>query len=62
MMKKLQTNKLLTIVLALISTSAHAHTGHLFNESAHGLLHAEHVITLAFIGIVALSIHILRNK
>jgi len=54
--------KLLLTVLALTSTSAQAHTGHLFNESAHGLLHAEHVITLAFIGIVALSIHILRNK
>ena len=62
MMKKLLTNKLLTIVLTLTSTSALAHTGHLFNESAHGLLHAEHVIALAIIGIVALAIHLLRNR
>jgi hypothetical protein len=54
--------KLLLTVLALTSTSAQAHTGHLFNESVHGFLHAEHVIALAIIGIVALSIHILRNK
>ena len=54
--------KLLLIALALTSTSALAHTGHLLNESSHGFFHAEHVIALAIIGIVALFAHRLRNK
>ena len=54
--------KILLTVLTLTSTSALAHTGHLLNESSHGFLHAEHVIALAIIGIVALFVQRLRNK
>ena len=53
MMKKLLTFKLLTILLALTSTAALAHSGHLANESVHGMLHIEHIITLAVAGIIA---------
>ena len=62
MMKRLQISKLLMIIPALTSTSAVAHTGHMFKESVHGFLHAEHVIAIAIIGIIAFSIHILRHK
>ncbi len=62
-MKKLLLSKLspLTILL-LFSTSALPHTGHLPNESAHGFLHAEHIIMLVAVGLVVYLVKILSNK
>ena len=62
MMKKLLANKLLTIILALTPISVLAHSGHLANESIHGLLHGEHIISLAILGVIAFSIYVLRRK
>jgi len=66
-MKKLLTSKvsltkILAIALSLASTPVLAHTGHLPDESVHGLLHVEHVIAIAVIGFIAYFISVLRNK
>jgi len=52
-------------VLALITLTpliASAHTGHLPNESAHGFLHAEHLIIIISIGLIAFTIDYVRRK
>ena len=48
--------KLLTLTLTLVSTSALAHSGHLPEESVHGLLHIEHIIGLIVFAFVAYTV------
>ena len=60
-------NKILSTLLSLtalfsISTAAVAHTGHMANGTAHGFLHAEHIIMIAVISLTAYVIVALRNK
>jgi hypothetical protein len=62
MMKKLFMYTLLPAMLSLASTSVLAHPGHLPDEAVHGLLHVEHIITLAVIGAIVYLVHRLRNK
>jgi len=52
----------LILTSVLFSSSAMAHTGHLANESVHGLLHIEHIIALVAIGLGAVVVKILRQK
>ncbi len=61
-MKKLLISKLSLTLLLLVSTSAMAHTGHLSNESVHGLLHVEHIIMLAAAGLIIYLIKVSSNK
>ena len=61
-MKKLLTSKLSLTLLLLVSTSVMAHTGHLSNESVHGLLHVEHIIMLAAAGLIIYLIKVSSNK
>lgn len=61
------TNKILSTLLSLtvlssVSTAAIAHTGHIANDTAHGFLHAEHIIMIAVISLTAYVIAVLRNK
>ncbi len=62
MMKKLMTSKLFPVALSLSSTSVLAHTGHLSNETIHGLLHVEHIIALVAVGVIAFLAYTLRDK
>ena len=68
MMKKLLVSKLLLAALSLATTvalfpaTALAHTGHLANETVHGFLHAEHIIAITAIALIAYFVSILRNK
>ena len=60
-------NKILSTLLSLtalssISTAAIAHTGHMANDTAHGFLHAEHIIMIAAISLSAYVIAVLRDK
>ena len=61
-MKKLLISTLTLTLLLLVSTSAMAHTGHLSNESVHGLLHVEHIIMLAAAGLIIYLIKVSSNK
>jgi len=61
-MKKILTNLILTIISVLMSTSALAHTGHLTVENAHSFIHAEHIVLLVMVVLVALSMYTSRNK
>ena len=61
-MKKLLTSKLLLVTLFLVSTSAIAHTGHLPNETVHGLLHIEHIIALVAAGLIVYFVSVVRKK
>ena len=61
-MKKLLISTLSLTLLLLVSTSAIAHTGHLSNESVHGLLHVEHIIMLAAAGLIIYLIKVSSNK
>jgi hypothetical protein len=57
--------KLLTSTLSLItmtSGAAIAHTGHMTNESMHGLLHVEHIIALAAIVLAAYLLGTTKNR
>ena len=54
--------KLLMMVLPLVSTTVLAHPGHLSGETLHGFLHAEHIITLAAVGIIVFVVSLLRGK
>jgi hypothetical protein len=55
------TQKLATLLLATSSLPAIAHPGHLLNESAHGLLHAEHILPLAAAAVV-IALFVIRNR
>jgi len=60
-------NKILSALLSLtvlssVSTAAIAHTGHIVNDTAHGFLHAEHIIMIAVISLTAYVIAVLHNK
>lgn len=48
--------------LTLGSTQVLAHTGHMVDEAVHGFLHAEHIVALAALGVVAYVVHVIRNK
>ena len=61
-MKKLLISTLTLTLLLLVSTSAMAHTGHLSNESVHGLLHVEHIIMVAAAGLIIYLIKVSSNK
>ena len=61
-MKKLLISTLSLTLLLLVSTSAMSHTGHLSNESVHGLLHVEHIIMLAATGLIIYLIKVSSNK
>jgi len=52
----------LILTSVLFSSSAMAHTGHMTNESVHGLLHIEHIIALVCIGIIAVVVKKSRHK
>ena len=54
--------KLLASTLALSSTSVLAHTGHLSNDSVHGLLHVEHIATLVAVGLIAYLVKVFISK
>ena len=54
--------KLLTLILSLTSASALAHSGHLPDESVHGLLHIEHIIGLIVFAFVAYAVANWINK
>ncbi len=54
--------KLLTLILSLTSASALAHSGHLPDESVHGLLHIEHIIGLIVFAFVAYMVANWNNK
>lgn len=60
-MKKTLISKLLAVVSPLVSTTALAHTGHLADESVHGLLHIEHIIGLIVFAFVAYMV-VSRNS
>ncbi len=60
-MKKLLIYKLLLVFLSLLSTSALAHTGHLFNETVHGFLHVEHIITLLAVALIVYLVKIISK-
>ena len=62
MMKKLLISKLPLLLLTLASTTAFAHTGHLPVETVHGLLHIEHIITVAAIGVIAYFVNAIYKK
>jgi hypothetical protein len=62
MMKKLITIKLLPVMLSLASTSALAHPGHMPDETVHGLLHVEHIITLAAAGAIVYLVYRFLNR
>lgn len=49
-------------VLALSSTQVFAHSGHMTNDAVHGLLHVEHIVALAALGVVAYVIKLMRDK
>lgn len=59
---KLYLTKLSLAALSLASTTASAHTGHLANETVHGLLHSEHIITIIAIGFIAYYLTVVRRK
>ncbi len=61
-MKNLLTCKLLLLTLFSVSTAALAHPGHLPEEAAHGLLHVEHIIMIAVVGLTVYIVNILRKK
>lgn len=46
----------------LVSTSALAHSGHLSNDSVHGMLHIEHIVALLAIGLAVYLIKEFRGK
>jgi len=54
--------KLLASTLALSSTSVLAHTGHLSNDSVHGLLHVEHIAALVAVGLIAYLVKVFISK
>ena len=47
----------LSLLTTLASPAAFAHTGHVVNESVHGLLHVEHIVALAAAGVIALAVY-----
>jgi hypothetical protein len=55
-------NKLLLVTLALLSSSAVAHPGHLADDSVHGLLHIEHIILLVVAAGIVFTINAFRNR
>lgn len=59
---KLCLTKLSLSALSLASTSAFAHTGHLANDTVHSLLHVEHIIAIAAIGLIAYFVNVLSKK
>ena len=62
MINKILSTLLSLIVLSSVSTAAIAHTGHMANDTAHGFLHAEHIIMIAAISLAAYVIAVLRKK
>ena len=52
----------LPLLTAVTPAVVNAHPGHIADPSAHGLLHAEHIIVLVAAGVVALAVSVLRNK
>lgn len=62
MTRKLLMKKILPCILALTTTSALAHPGHITDESLHGFLHVEHIIALAALGVIALIIDVFRSR
>lgn len=48
--------------LSLSTTAVLAHTGHLHNETVHGFLHAEHLLVLAALGVVAVMVKVFIKK
>jgi hypothetical protein len=61
-MKNLLTAFSSLAVLSLSATATLAHTGHLHNETVHGFLHAEHLLVLAALGIVAVVVKVFIKK
>ena len=61
-MKKLLISKLSLTLFLLVSTPAMAHTGHLSNESVHGLLHVEHIGMLVLAGLIIYLVKASSNK
>jgi hydrogenase/urease accessory protein HupE len=52
-----------SLILATMSPSISlAHSGHLADESVHHLLHAEHLIIIISIGLIAFTIDVIRRK
>lgn len=62
MINKILSNLLPLTALSLVSTAAIAHTGHMANDTAHGFLHAEHIIMIVAISLAAYVIAMLRDK
>jgi len=54
--------KILTPLLALTSTSALAHSGHMHGDGFHGLLHVEHISLLIAIALVAGFYYLVQKK
>jgi hydrogenase/urease accessory protein HupE len=59
---KLHLAKLSLVALSLVSTTVSAHTGHLANETVHGLLHSEHIITIIAIGFITYYLTVVGRK
>ncbi len=50
------------VLSGLVATAAHAHPGHIADNSIHGLLHSEHIIILVTAGVIAVAVYALRSK
>lgn len=62
MTKRFKQLSALPLLSALTSPVAHAHPGHLANESAHSLIHIEHIIALVAASVIVYTVFALRNK
>ena len=61
-MKHLITSLVTLAALSLNSATALAHTGHFSAETAHSFLHAEHILVLAALGVIAVVVKVLIKK
>ena len=62
MIKKPLIGKMLLAISALSSSAVMAHAGHAANESLHGAIHLEHIVTLVAIGVVVFMIKQMSKK
>jgi len=61
-MKKLTTTIATFVAGIITSGTVFAHSGHINNESVHGLLHAEHITVFVAVIFIAFAGYILRKK
>ena len=61
-MKNLLTYVLSLMTLLLTLTPAFSHTGHLANDSVHGLLHVEHIVVLVTLAAAVYLVKLLGKK